>query len=204
MDGPAAASIAAARRLPGAPRRLGRARRAAGALLARRGRVDGAQRHLEEVLALYRAAGDGGRVANTFNNLGAVAEVRGDAAAERWYREALDAAGGAPGRRPPASVAAQCAACHQATGAGIPGAFPPLIGHAPAVCAADGGRAYLATLVLYGLQGPIEVDGAAYNGMMTPHPSSSCGRRVRRRRSTPPRLTEVMAGRRLQRRAYGP
>jgi mono/diheme cytochrome c family protein len=78
------------------------------------------------------------------------------------------AAQGPDGGELGATTYAQCAACHQATGAGIPGAFPPLVGHAPAVFAADGGRAYLATLVLYGLLGPIEVDGAAYNGMMTP------------------------------------
>lgn len=96
----------------------------------------------------------------------------------RWFRFApvLAAAailGFAFAQRPDggalgAETYAQCAACHQANGAGIPGAFPPLVGHAPALFAADGGRAYLATLVLYGLLGPIEVDGAAYNGMMTP------------------------------------
>lgn len=67
-----------------------------------------------------------------------------------------------------ATTYAQCAACHQATGAGIPGAFPPLAGHMPALFAADGGREFLAALVLYGMLGPIEVDGTAYNGMMTP------------------------------------
>lgn len=63
----------------------------------------------------------------------------------------------------------QCAACHMPTGAGVPSAFPPLVGHAPQVASVEGGRDYLVTLVLYGLQGSITVDGVAYNGMMIPH-----------------------------------
>ena len=59
-----------------------------------------------------------------------------------------------------------CASCHQATGQGIPGAFPPLAGHAPELVAADGGRAYLVNVLLYGLQGPITVSDTAYNGVM--------------------------------------
>lgn len=62
--------------------------------------------------------------------------------------------------------AANCASCHQASGQGIPGAFPPLAGHAPELVAADGGRAYLANTLLYGLQGQIAVGGTSYNGVM--------------------------------------
>lgn len=61
---------------------------------------------------------------------------------------------------------ANCASCHQATGVGIPGAFPPLAGHTPELVAPEGGRAYLVNALLYGLQGPIEVAGASYNGVM--------------------------------------
>ncbi|MDF1523043.1 MAG: cytochrome c [Trueperaceae bacterium] len=57
-----------------------------------------------------------------------------------------------------------CAACHQATGAGIPGAFPPLANHVGDLVAAD--RSYPAKLVLGGMVGPITVNGAAYNGLM--------------------------------------
>ncbi len=57
-----------------------------------------------------------------------------------------------------------CASCHQATGAGIPGAFPPLVGHVPTLYNAD--RSYLVNLLLYGLQGEIEVLGEPYNGAM--------------------------------------
>ena len=59
-----------------------------------------------------------------------------------------------------------CASCHQQTGAGIPGAFPPVAGHAPELALAEGGREYLANLLLYGLQGEIQVSGETYNGVM--------------------------------------
>ncbi len=57
-----------------------------------------------------------------------------------------------------------CAACHQQTGQGIPGAFPPLAGHAPDLYAAD--RGYPIRVLLHGLSGPITVKGAAFNGQM--------------------------------------
>lgn len=59
---------------------------------------------------------------------------------------------------------AQCMACHQATGAGIPGAFPPLANHVGDLYAAD--PDYLVLVMLYGLQGQINVAGASYNGLM--------------------------------------
>jgi|AntRauTorcE11898_2_1112593.scaffolds.fasta_scaffold05432_5 YVTN family beta-propeller protein len=65
--------------------------------------------------------------------------------------------------------AQQCAACHQANGQGIPGAFPPQRGHAAELYNADqgiGGRSYLSRALLYGLTGPISVEGTAYNGNM--------------------------------------
>ncbi len=62
--------------------------------------------------------------------------------------------------------ASVCAACHQASGAGIPGAFPPLAGHASDIARLDGGRDYLISVVLFGLQGQISVDDQAYNGVM--------------------------------------
>lgn len=57
-----------------------------------------------------------------------------------------------------------CSACHQATGLGLPGAFPPLAG-------SDWVRKkpeILAAFVLHGLSGPIQVNGVAYNGAMPP------------------------------------
>ncbi len=59
---------------------------------------------------------------------------------------------------------ANCSSCHQATGEGIAGAFPSLVGHVPLLYNAD--REYLVNLQLYGLQGEIEVLGETYNGVM--------------------------------------
>jgi len=61
-----------------------------------------------------------------------------------------------------------CAACHQPTGLGLPGTFPPLSGHAAAILAHPGGRTYLARVVLYGLEGEIAVDGKTFNSTMPP------------------------------------
>ena len=66
------------------------------------------------------------------------------------------------------TYSANCIACHQATGVGIPAAFPPLAGHMPSLYNAEGGRTYLINVILYGLQGEINVAGAVYNGIMTP------------------------------------
>jgi ubiquinol-cytochrome c reductase cytochrome c subunit len=54
-----------------------------------------------------------------------------------------------------------CAACHQATGAGLPGLFPPLAGN-PNVEDSE----YLRTVIRNGLQGEITVLGQTYNGVM--------------------------------------
>ena len=59
---------------------------------------------------------------------------------------------------------ANCAACHQASGEGLPGAFPPLKGNA-AVNDADP-TTHIRT-VLYGLQG-VDVGGVVYSSPMPP------------------------------------
>ena len=59
-----------------------------------------------------------------------------------------------------------CVACHQPNGEGIAGAFPPLAGHMPELYNAEGGREYIISTVLYGLQGGINVQGESYNGVM--------------------------------------
>lgn len=63
-----------------------------------------------------------------------------------------------------ATYKAKCIACHQATGAGLPGAFPPLAG--ADYLKADPKGAI--TIVKKGLQGKITVNGTEYNGMMPP------------------------------------
>lgn len=75
---------------------------------------------------------------------------------------ATSSAGGIDG----ATAYQNCVACHMADGAGMPGVFPPLTGSVPALLAAEGGRDYMMRVVLYGLQGPITVDGTAFNGAM--------------------------------------
>jgi mono/diheme cytochrome c family protein len=57
---------------------------------------------------------------------------------------------------------ARCVACHQATGLGLPGAFPPLAGSEWVV----GSEVTLAAIVLHGVTGSIQVKGVAYAGAM--------------------------------------
>ena len=64
-----------------------------------------------------------------------------------------------------ALFAANCAACHQITGNGVPGAFPPL-NKSPYVTSDNVER--LASIILYGLQGEISVLGVNYNNVMAP------------------------------------
>jgi mono/diheme cytochrome c family protein len=55
-----------------------------------------------------------------------------------------------------------CVACHQVNGMGLPGAFPPLV----AVDYVTGDEDRLINILVHGLQGPIEVNGNQYNGIM--------------------------------------
>ena len=60
--------------------------------------------------------------------------------------------------------AGTCAACHQASGTGSPGMFPPLAGSDYV----NGDASRLARIVLNGLGGPVTVKGATFNGQMPP------------------------------------
>ncbi len=55
-----------------------------------------------------------------------------------------------------------CAACHQVTGLGQPGVYPPLAGSEWVLGAPN----RLVTIVLNGLQGPVHVKGLVFNGAM--------------------------------------
>ncbi len=57
---------------------------------------------------------------------------------------------------------AQCAACHQATGLGLPGVFPPLAESEWVL----GKPEILAKIVLHGVSGDLTVNGTHYNGLM--------------------------------------
>ncbi len=56
-----------------------------------------------------------------------------------------------------------CVACHQPTGTGVPGAFPPLAGSDYAGFTDPVGHA---KIILNGLSGEITVNGTTYNGVM--------------------------------------
>ena len=57
---------------------------------------------------------------------------------------------------------ANCAACHQPNGKGLAGAFPPLAGSD----FLQGDRKAVMSAALFGLSGPITVNGVEYNGVM--------------------------------------
>ena len=80
--------------------------------------------------------------------------VAAELAGER--RPALAGANGA------ALYGARCAACHQASGQGLSGVFPPLAGSEWVV----GRKETAVAIVLYGATGPLTVKGIAYNGAM--------------------------------------
>jgi len=61
-----------------------------------------------------------------------------------------------------------CAACHQATGLGLPGVFPPLAGSEWVLGKPD----TLAAILLHGVSGPLEVKGTVYQGAMPAFGSS--------------------------------
>ena len=60
---------------------------------------------------------------------------------------------------------AKCGACHQPSGLGTPGQFPPLAG-SEWVLAEGPNR--IVRVVLHGLNGPIDVNGQPFNGTMVP------------------------------------
>lgn len=55
-----------------------------------------------------------------------------------------------------------CLACHQATGQGLPGVFPPLAGSEWV----DGKASTMIQIVLHGINGSLTVKGATYKGQM--------------------------------------
>jgi mono/diheme cytochrome c family protein len=55
-----------------------------------------------------------------------------------------------------------CAACHQATGSGVPGVYPPLANSEWA----NGSEERIIRILLHGVQGPINVAGKDFNSVM--------------------------------------
>src|SRR5688500_13021389 len=60
------------------------------------------------------------------------------------------------------SVYSNCQPCHGAAGLGVPGQFPPLVNAEWVV----GGEKRFVAILLKGMQGPITVNGAPFNGVM--------------------------------------
>ncbi len=58
--------------------------------------------------------------------------------------------------------ATQCVACHQASGLGVPGVFPPLVGSEWVL----GSEKTLGAILLHGVTGSLTVKGTSYNGSM--------------------------------------
>ncbi|KPF93654.1 cytochrome C [Novosphingobium sp. AAP83] len=65
-----------------------------------------------------------------------------------------------------ATLYSRCAACHTKTGAGVPGAFPPLGADFRNLATKPDGRRYLSLAIVRGLSGPMTVEGKAYRGVM--------------------------------------
>lgn len=61
-----------------------------------------------------------------------------------------------------------CAVCHQASGQGVAGQFPPLVGSEWVLSKDWHGDNHIVKIVLNGLQGPVTVMGAQYNNAMAP------------------------------------
>src|SRR5690606_4531294 len=84
----------------------------------------------------------------------------GDRRTAQDFKVAAPAAGGAVDG---AQVyTANCVACHQANGKGLPGVFPPLAGSEWV----SGKPALAVQIVLHGVTGELTVAGQTYNGMM--------------------------------------
>ena len=107
----------------------------AGWYIGRRGGTFDAQTHVE------------------YAQVGLTAAAAGDTAA----KGPVDAV--AEGKR---IFGANCSACHQNTGLGIAGAFPPIVGSEWVT----GPEQTLVRILLHGMGGPMKVKGLTYNGAM--------------------------------------
>ncbi len=86
----------------------------------------------------------------------------GDQRTVASLRPAVAAAGGAPAVDGKQLYGAKCAACHQGTGLGVAGVFPP-------VAASEwvlGDEKILANILLHGVNGEMVVKGNTYKGAM--------------------------------------
>jgi mono/diheme cytochrome c family protein len=61
-----------------------------------------------------------------------------------------------------------CAVCHQQTGLGVPGQFPPLAGSEWVLAQDWHGDNHMVNIVLHGFQGAVTVKGEQFNNVMAP------------------------------------
>jgi mono/diheme cytochrome c family protein len=61
-----------------------------------------------------------------------------------------------------------CAVCHQQTGLGVPGQFPPLAGSEWVLAQDWHGDNHIVNIVLHGFQGAVTVKGEQFNNVMAP------------------------------------
>ena len=115
-----------------------------------------ALRHAAAVTAATKEAGVGGRLIDEV-----IARAGGDATpeavAKRKFQPDPDVH-----QRGQAVYSLHCIACHGPEGKGLPGAFPPLDGSDWAT----GDPSRPIRIVLHGLQGPVNVAGQQFNGLM--------------------------------------
>jgi len=113
-------------------------------------------------LALFWGGWYLGRYSGEFGVATHVALRGRDAGTAASVREQTEAAITDPVAAGQRIYANNCASCHQGSGEGIPGAFPPLHGSEWVT----GSPETLTRILLHGLQGPVEVAGQSYNGVM--------------------------------------
>ncbi len=90
------------------------------------------------------------------------ASAYGDQRTVSTLRPAVVAAGAAPAVDGKQLFGAKCAACHQASGLGVAGVFPPLAASEWVL----GSEKVLTGILLQGINGEIQVKGVAYKGVM--------------------------------------
>ncbi len=83
-----------------------------------------------------------------------------------WLLWGVTANADSPHAAGQAAFEANCAVCHQASGAGNPALAPPLLTYPGKYATQTQGRQQLLTTVLYGLWGEITVEGKPYNFKM--------------------------------------
>ena len=117
------------------------------------------------VLAIFWGGWYLGRTGGPFDTTTHVAYRGGgarDAAVADAAGDKAQAAVANPVERGRQVYAQNCQSCHQQTGRGLAGVFPPLVGSEWVT----GPEETVLRILLNGLQGPVEVAGATYNGLM--------------------------------------